>query len=113
MDTYKRGKRKKKEFRVATFNVRGLNETVKKENLHYDILQYGVDICCLQETKLKKGSFEQIKGYELCCFPTKQDAYGMGFMISKKWCPNIHKKWKVNDRIAIIQLNPEIKRRKK
>ena len=42
----------------------------------------------------------------ITCSPTKEDAYGLGFMVNGKWKNNIHKQWKVNDRIGILQLNP-------
>ena len=39
-------------------------------------------------------------------FPTKEGAYGLGFLVNEKWKNNIHKQWKENDRIAILQLHP-------
>ena len=42
----------------------------------------------------------------ITCSPTKEDAYGLGFMVNGKWKNNIHKQWKENDRIGILQLNP-------
>ena len=43
-------------------------------------------------------------------FPTKEGAYGLGFLVNEKWKNNIHKQWKENDRIAILQLHlPNIK----
>ena len=39
-------------------------------------------------------------------FPTKEDAYGLGFLRNEKWKNNIHKQWKENDRITILQLHP-------
>ena len=41
---------------IGTFNVRGLNDDQKKLNLALDMKKYNVDICCLQETKISKGS---------------------------------------------------------
>ena len=110
---YKSGKVDVKEFRVATFNVRGLNDENKRNSLRKDIDRYGVDVCCLQETKLKAGIEESIDGVELCSFPTTQEAYGLGFIVSKKWSSRIYKKWKISDRIAVIQLNPIIKDEKR
>ena len=114
MPVYKNHRSDKvKEFRVATFNVRGLNDEIKRRSLKEDVDRYGVDVCCLQETKIKDGIEESIDNYELCSFETGQKAYGLGFIINKKWSSRIHRKWKVDDRMAIIQLNPIIKDQKK
>jgi hypothetical protein len=39
----------KKRSNIATFNVRGMNETIKRIQLAQDLARYQVDICCLQE----------------------------------------------------------------
>ena len=46
---------KSKKFNIGTFNVRGLTSDIKKESLNQDIEKLNVDVCCLQETKIKKG----------------------------------------------------------
>ena len=40
---------------IATFNVRGLCDDVKNDNLVIDMKRYFVNIKCLQETKIKNG----------------------------------------------------------
>ena len=46
-------------IKTGTFNVRGLNEDNKKRCLWEDLSKYKVDICCLQETRIKhKGLFD-------------------------------------------------------
>jgi exonuclease III len=100
-------------FKVASFNVRGLCDNSKRDNLGVDMIRYGVDVACLQETKMKKGCSETINGCNLTSFPTTQDAYGLEFMVSEKWSDKIHKQWKVSDRIADTQRNPKIKNAKK
>lgn len=63
-----------------------------------------------QETKIKNG----VNSEKVICFPTKEDAYGLGFIVNEKWKNNIHKQWKEDDRIAILQLNPpDVKEPKK
>ena len=42
-----------KAFKLGTFNVRGLTEEHKQELLHEDLKKYRLDVCCLQETKIK------------------------------------------------------------
>ena len=98
-----------KEFNIGTYNIRGLTDDVKKQNLFNDMSRYGVDICCLQETKIKKGCSIEKDKHNLICFATNEEAYGMGFVINKVWSERVYKTWKVDDRIAVLQLNPEMK----
>ena len=46
------GKEKKEVFCVGSFNVRGLTDYHKKEELVRDKNRYSVDVCILQETKI-------------------------------------------------------------
>ena len=107
-----------KEFSVATFNVRGLTQDLKKVNLATDLDRYNVDVCCLQETKIKDGidcnisSQSSKNSHRLICFPTKSEHYGMGFMIHEKWIKLVHKAWTVNDRIAVLQIKSEQNKQK-
>ena len=87
---------------ITIFNVRGLRDNVKKENLVTDMKRYFVDIACLQETKIKNG----LNSENITCSPTKEDAYGLGFIVNEKWKNNTHKQWKENDTIVILELNP-------
>ena len=93
-----------RELSIATFNVRGIADENNREDLALDINRYGVDVSCLQETKVKKGCSEKINNCSLECYPTTEDAYGLGFIVNEKWTSNIHKHWKVSDRIAVLQL---------
>ena len=97
-------KTKQKEFSVATFNVRGLTKDLKKTNLSTDIDRYNIDLCCLQETKIKNGCDVYKKKHRIICFPMEDEHYGMGFVINKRWETCIHKTWRVNDRLAVIQI---------
>ena len=45
----------RKELTNGTFNVRGLAKEEKQERLAQDIDNYKIDVCCLQETKIKDG----------------------------------------------------------
>ena len=100
-----------KELRVATFNVRGATKDYKKENLATDLERYKVDICCLQETKIRNGCDEELKGHRMICLLTNNVHYGMGFIIHEKWKRFVHKVWKVDDRIAVLQVRPEDNKR--
>ena len=100
-----------KELRVATFNVRGLTKDYKKENLATDVERYKVDICCLQETKISNGCDKEIKGHQIICLPSNNAHYGMGFIIHEKWKRFVHKVWKVDDRIAVLQMRSDDNKR--
>ena len=91
-------------FSLGSFNVRGLTKRYKQEQLTYDMVNYKLDICCLQETKLTNGMDININDHRLICIPTDCRHYGNGFIVSPKWKHNIHKNWKVSDRLAVIQL---------
>ena len=91
----------KKELNIGTFNVRGMTKKEKKANLATDMIRYKIDLCCLQETKIKEGCDSRVKKNRLICLPTENEHYGMGFIISKKMKKFVHKVWRVNDRIAV------------
>ena len=76
----------------------------KQEQLTLDIKKYNVDICCLQETKIKKDEQTEIDGSRIINFNTNVKDYGNGFVITKKWKESIYKYWKVSDRICVLQL---------
>ena len=87
--------------------MRGLNDESKQVDLARDINNYGIDIASmllLQETKIKKGCNETVEKCLLECLPTKEKAYGLGFIVNNDWKQHIHKQWKVSDRIAVLQL---------
>ena len=99
----KKCKSRKKELHLGTFNVRGINSVECQSNLSKDIDKFEVDICCLQETKIKDGCDKQLGDTQLICLPTEQKDYGQGFLINKEWQQRTHKIWRVNDRIAVAQ----------
>lgn len=86
-----------KTLSVTTFNVRGLVDDSKSDCLINDVIRYNIDVGCLQETKIKKGCDETLNGTLLTCFPTREAAYGLGFIVSSKWTDKIYKQWKVNN----------------
>ena len=71
------------EFNLATFNVRGLSAESKKEELRQDLERLHVDICCLQETKIRNGVDTLVQRDRLITFPTATSIPGfLGFLIS-------------------------------
>ena len=96
------GKKHASNLSVATFNVRGLRSESKQCELVADLNRYGVDICCLQETKISEDLDTNIENYRLINFQSNQKQYGNGFAVSNKL--KIHRFWKVDDRISVIQI---------
>ena len=94
-----------RKFSVGTFNVRGLVDDLKKEQLARDVEKYGVDVCALQETKIKDAGEAYVNGNTLITFETKSKHYGNGFMIKPKFRDKIHKFWRESDRICVLQLS--------
>jgi exonuclease III len=96
--------KKDRKFCVGTFNIRGLVDDTKKEQLVRDVNKYGVDICALQETKIKDAGEYCINGSTLITFESKSKHYGNGFVVSPKLKDKIHKFWRESDRICVLQL---------
>ena len=88
----------------ATFNVRGLCGDNVSKYIKFDN-RYEKAFCwhgMPTRTENKKWT----KQWKHNMLPTKEGAYGLGFLVNEKWKNNIHKQWKENDRIAILQLHP-------
>ena len=96
-----------KRFRLATFNVRGLTQQVKQEQLSRDMKKYKIDVACIQETKIKESMDKDISGYRIMCTETTSQHYGNGFIVSPRWKKHIHRYWRVSDRISVLQLKTE------
>ena len=101
----------RKELTIGTFNVRGLAKEEKQELLAQDIHNYKIDVCCLQETKVKDGRDITIgeEQHKLIALPSDNRHYGNGFAVSNNWKNNVHRHWKVSDRISVLQLNTNSK----
>ena len=94
-----------KQFNIATFNVRGLAKKYKQESLSRDINKYKIDICCLQECKIKEKSDTILdNGNRLILIGADNIMYGNGFVVSKKWKNSVHRYYKVSERISVLQL---------
>ena len=83
--------RQKRRFSVGSFNVTGLTEDTKKEQLVRDVHQYGIDVGALQETKIKNAGVHRINGSMIITFDSKHNHYGNAFAVPKKWQNSIHK----------------------
>ena len=94
---------------IASYNIRGLTDKLKKVQLTKDLKFYNVDVCCVQETKITEGIDINIRDYRLICQKTNQKDYGNGFLIHTRLEQHVNKVWKLNDRISIleIQMKPQ------
>ena len=92
-------------FSVCSLNVRGLNSDISKENLATDLDKYKGDVLCLQETKIANGADINIQDQRLLCFQSDSRHYGNGFLLNEYWSEKVHRTWKVNDRICVLQLD--------
>ena len=78
---------------------------MKKHQLVQDLVDYKLDILCLQESKIQDGCDVNILGHRVLLFESDCRYYGNGFVIHKSVIPSIQKAWKVNDRVCAIQLS--------
>ena len=93
-----------KSLNIGTFNVHGLRDETKKDNLAADLVNYNLDVVCLQETKISEGADCNIRDSRLIALKSVNKYHGNGFIVSSKWKENIHRVWKFSDRIAVLQL---------
>ena len=56
----------------------------------------------LQESKIKSD----LNSENITCFHTREDAYGLWFIINEKWKNSMHNQFKGKCKITILQLNP-------
>ena len=89
-------------LKVASFNVRGLSAAYKKEALARDLRQHHIDVCCLQETKVREELDQRVGDFRLITFTPDQPQRGMGFMVGPRLQPYLERAWQVegNDRVA-------------
>ena len=103
----------RKIFKLGTFNVRGLTKDVKQKQLSTDMTKYGIDIACIQETKITLLINKDVNGNRLLCTESLSAHYGLGFMVAPRWKDHIHRFWRVNDRISVLQLQTNQSKQKK
>ncbi|XP_029654556.1 craniofacial development protein 2-like [Octopus sinensis] len=96
--------RLQRDFTLLSFNVRGLSDLSKRKILCRDLNAYGATIGCFQETKVKGGLDEIHNEYRIILLPSESRHYGQGFGIHKTFWNSIHKYYRVNDRICVLQL---------
>ena len=85
---------------LTIYNVRGLTNTEKQEQLARDIDVLNLDVCCLQETKITDGLHAdiEVKKHKVMSLQSASPHYGNGFVIRQK-------RKKLSDRVSVFQLN--------
>ena len=94
----------RKVLKLGSFNVRGLNCLAKQQNIIEDVKKYNIDVCCLQETKIKEEVDKNIGGHRFINTGSKNQYYGNGFIVAPEIRSHCHKYWKVDERISCMQL---------
>ena len=84
----------KREIRICSLNVRGMQESAKREQIIQHMIRHRIDIACLQETHIHDSSIET-KDKHSCVFSSnalhKKEDWGVGF------CPrNCFDKYRTN-----------------
>ena len=102
----------RKIFKLGTFNVRGLTKDVKQKQLSNDMTKYGLDVACIQETKISLLINKDVDKNKLICTESLCAHYGLGFMVAPRWKDHIYRFWRVNDRISVLQLKTDQPKRK-
>lgn len=100
-------------LKVATLNVRGLTSHLKKQALARDLQNRQIDICAIQETKDVKGLDCFVDRTRLICFPPEIPMRGLGFGVSRRFAPFLHRTFRhqLTDRIAVAEFRLPLVRR--
>ena len=91
---------------ITTWNVRGLTQDIKREELVLDSKRYGFDFVALQETKCHINTeIDLIENYKLILFeqlPKGFHHHGLGFLISPQLRNSVIDWKSVSNRVAFI-----------
>ena len=97
-------------FRGASLNVGTLTE--KEAEVVETLTRRGIDICCLQETRIADGTGANqarfIVGkdtkYKFYWCSNEQGLGGVGILLAEKWVDNVFKVERFTDRIMLLKL---------
>ena len=76
---------------IASYNIRGLTDKLKKVQLSKDLKFYNADVCCVQEIKITEDIDTNIRDFRLICQKANQKDYGNEFLIHKRLEQDIQK----------------------
>ena len=83
MVTRTRNIKQKRRLSERSFNVRGVTEDTKKEQLVRDVNHYGRDVYALQKTKIENTGVKRVNGSMVTTFDSKSKHYSNGFVVPK------------------------------
>jgi len=83
---------------IRTLNCRSIASELKKQSIDIDMLDYNLDVCCLQETKIKQGSIVSFENCKLLLMDFTNVHYEIGFAIANK--VKVEKSVYISDRIC-------------
>ena len=102
---FSNGFRSIKSLTIGTFNVRGLCAKSKQQQLLEDAKKFGLNVCCIQETKLPHGEDGVSNGWRLVLLPGSCRHYGLGFVIAPWLNLRLVRCWSASDRVAAVQFS--------
>ena len=70
----------KESLSIASFNVRSLNAVEKRKELASDLDKHGIEICCVQETKIKDNPDVDVDQYRFLNLEHGPH-HGLGFYV--------------------------------
>ena len=95
------------QFKLMSWNIEGLSEFKEMETVDY-MSRFGIDVCCLQETRKSKSDVYMSNGAWFILSGGDCDStewHGVGFVISRRFKQRIRGFCQVNNRIASLKIH--------
>ena len=92
-------------MKIATWNVRTLNQKEKFENVKMEMERMKLDILGLAEVRWKGADVITSDGYKMAYSGGDQHERGVGIMLTSNIAKSLKGFWPVSDRIVVITLN--------
>ena len=95
------------QFKLMSWNIEGLSEIKEMEIVDY-MSRFGIDVCCLQETRKSKSDVYMSNGAWFILSGGDGDStewHGVGFVISRRFKQHIRGFCQVNNRIASLKIH--------
>ena len=96
--------KREKIVKLATWNIRGLNEEGALKKLVREIRKYSFDVVAIQETKQKENQIIEIEDYIYFNSGDKSKIRGTGFIVHKKLKQHILQFQAISDRMCCLRL---------
>ncbi|XP_045477031.1 craniofacial development protein 2-like [Harmonia axyridis] len=94
------------QYRIATWNIRGLLQAGKLFILEQELIKQNIDICGIAETHWKdRGHFEGTEYKIFISGAEKTGQRGVAILVSKKLARSVYEYLPINDRLIMITFN--------